>query len=562
MASLGFSQVIFFAEQPASVEGDYEVSYAVASSGWGVADLNNPVNAVQDTLIFADDSLACTPLVNGADISGHIAVIYRGDCEFGAKAYAAQNAGAIAVVIINNVSGATISMGGGVDGPNVTIPVVMITQQTGALLRAQYDAGEDVLAFIGSKSGFYNNDLGLAFSKSLRPEEGSRPSLITMDNNDYTHQVGAWITNYGSDPQTNINLTCKVVNNGTEVYNNSGTPVASLNPGDSLYFALPDFSLTSYPTGLYEMEYTISNTEVDEFNSDDSLSTNFYIGDEYSYALGQTPDGAPIATTYIRPTDSDNYSTCMHIRDANASRAAIQGVYFSATMGTDANGDDIEITGQYVEAKVYEWNDVFTDIDDPNFNISNISTVVAEGSYSYIADDQEVNKFIHFNEATVLNDNQRYLVCVDFYSPDIYAGYNTELDYSRNSDSIKQPLFPIQDDQGQFFINGFGLDYAPAIGLHFIEAGAVSIDEVTEEIKVGAPYPNPANKNVTIPMGNVNVDNGTLTIHSIDGKIVKEQTISFSNTLNVNVSDLANGRYIFKLNNNNEIKTFNVVISK
>ena len=43
----------------------------------------------------AADSLGCGVLVNNAAISGNIAVVYRGTCEFGVKALNAQNAGAI-----------------------------------------------------------------------------------------------------------------------------------------------------------------------------------------------------------------------------------------------------------------------------------------------------------------------------------------------------------------------------------------------------------------------------------------------------------------------------------
>lgn len=76
--------------------------------------------------------LGCTALTNGAAISGRIAVVKRGVCEFGVKALNAQNAGAVAVVMWNNQGGtALFAPGAGTAGAQVTIPVFAISQNSG-----------------------------------------------------------------------------------------------------------------------------------------------------------------------------------------------------------------------------------------------------------------------------------------------------------------------------------------------------------------------------------------------------------------------------------------------
>ncbi|HJO03037.1 MAG TPA: PA domain-containing protein [Acidobacteriota bacterium] len=85
-------------------------------------------------LALADDgtatpTLACGPLVNGAEIAGKIAVVHRGDCLFVEKVKSAQDAGASGVVVVNNVEKRPIDMGGS-DG-SITIPAVMVTMQLG-----------------------------------------------------------------------------------------------------------------------------------------------------------------------------------------------------------------------------------------------------------------------------------------------------------------------------------------------------------------------------------------------------------------------------------------------
>ena len=75
-------------------------------------------------------------------MTAKIAVIQRGVCEFGAKVFNAQNAGAIGAVVYNSVAGgdALQSMGGGVFGPQVTIPSVFMRRGDGLGVVANYTA--------------------------------------------------------------------------------------------------------------------------------------------------------------------------------------------------------------------------------------------------------------------------------------------------------------------------------------------------------------------------------------------------------------------------------------
>lgn len=103
---------------------------------------------VTGNVVLADDGVgvtsdACSALINGAAISGNIALIDRGSCTFVSKALAAQSAGAIAVIIANNVADPDpISLGG--TDPSVTIPVVSITLSDGDAIKAQLGTGVNV----------------------------------------------------------------------------------------------------------------------------------------------------------------------------------------------------------------------------------------------------------------------------------------------------------------------------------------------------------------------------------------------------------------------------------
>jgi extracellular elastinolytic metalloproteinase len=70
-------------------------------------------------------------------LTGQVALIDRGTCEFATKVLNAQNAGATSAIIANNQGGTTVfTMGLGADASRVTIPAVMIGQTDGAALRA------------------------------------------------------------------------------------------------------------------------------------------------------------------------------------------------------------------------------------------------------------------------------------------------------------------------------------------------------------------------------------------------------------------------------------------
>ncbi|MBP8066035.1 MAG: T9SS-dependent M36 family metallopeptidase [Flavobacterium sp.] len=148
---------------PASIAGDYAGRDNNFTTGH-VALPDFPAGITADIVLYndgtPDTSDACTPAVNAADISGKIAILRRGDCTFVAKVKNAQNAGALAVIVVNNVDG-VILMGG--DDPTITIPAISVTNVVGeALITALANGSVNVtltnrpITFVNSDGDFDN----------------------------------------------------------------------------------------------------------------------------------------------------------------------------------------------------------------------------------------------------------------------------------------------------------------------------------------------------------------------------------------------------------------------
>ncbi len=111
---------------------------------------------VSGDIVLVDDGVApasdgCEGIANGAEVAGKIALIDRGLCPFVDKAANAAAAGAIAVIIANNVSGAPPAMGG--DLPGLLIPVVSISLADGNAIKNALLSGA-VTATLGPNPAF------------------------------------------------------------------------------------------------------------------------------------------------------------------------------------------------------------------------------------------------------------------------------------------------------------------------------------------------------------------------------------------------------------------------
>lgn len=108
-----------------------------------------PVAPITADLVVIEDSSGdpndgCNTVTNGGDLNGKIVVIRRGTCAYNVKTLAAQNEGALAVIVVNDVPGDPLAMGG--NGSGITIPAIMVYQSDGEALITSLQNGDTINA--------------------------------------------------------------------------------------------------------------------------------------------------------------------------------------------------------------------------------------------------------------------------------------------------------------------------------------------------------------------------------------------------------------------------------
>jgi extracellular elastinolytic metalloproteinase len=133
----GIPDVIITA--PASIA----MKYAARESGLSLNNKLYKIGPVSGQVVFYNDASSGGATHEACDssmaplnsVAGKIAYITRGPCAFTIKMRSAQKAGAIGVIIANNVPGPPIVLGGTDNA--ITIPGVMVSQDDGAKIAAE-----------------------------------------------------------------------------------------------------------------------------------------------------------------------------------------------------------------------------------------------------------------------------------------------------------------------------------------------------------------------------------------------------------------------------------------
>ena len=188
-AVLALGTPVLKINSPASIAGRYD--FGAASFGPAVTPTGTTGNIVlaldPNDSNGASTTDGCSALTNASAIAGNVALIDRGSCAFTSKALNAQNAGAIAVIIANNVAGSPPAGLGGAD-PAVIIPTVSITLGDGNAIKTQLGAGVNVTIKVDNAVRMGADPFGKALLFAPNPFQGGS-SVSHWDTSAFPNQL-------------------------------------------------------------------------------------------------------------------------------------------------------------------------------------------------------------------------------------------------------------------------------------------------------------------------------------------------------------------------------------
>ncbi|MEZ4854289.1 T9SS-dependent M36 family metallopeptidase [Flavobacterium sp.] len=208
----------FVVNSPASVAGEYYASNNVFDPGH--VDLPAMPGIAYDLVLYEDatpdTSDACEAPVNGALFAGKTVVIRRGICTFVDKVLMAQNAGAAAVVIVNNDT-ANPNQYVNMSGANaaITIPAVFIPYNLGEAIIAAMASGtvnvtlrDAVVTFVNSDGDFDNGVIAHEYTHGISTRLTGGPNTSCLNNQE---QMGEGWSDWAA-----LMMQIEAGDNGTE----------------------------------------------------------------------------------------------------------------------------------------------------------------------------------------------------------------------------------------------------------------------------------------------------------------------------------------------------------
>ncbi|PGH14894.1 hypothetical protein AJ79_02757 [Helicocarpus griseus UAMH5409] len=155
----------------------------------------SPSGDAKDTELVLVNNLGCTPEDYPPELSGKIALILRGECDFGLKAALAGSAQAVGAVIYNNIAGSLSGTLGAPSNPaGPYAPTVGISKEIGDDLVARLGS-EALKANLYTHSEFQNRT---TFNVIATSKVGNQDNIVSLGGHSDSVEAGPGINDDGS----------------------------------------------------------------------------------------------------------------------------------------------------------------------------------------------------------------------------------------------------------------------------------------------------------------------------------------------------------------------------
>jgi PKD repeat protein len=359
---------------PLSMSGSY--TYQATSNFGG----NVESGYVYGELVLADDGSAspnegCIAFNNLAAINGNIAIVERGSCNFTIKAMNAQNAGATAIIVINNAPG-TMEMGG--SNNNVTIPAIMISQSDGNTLIASINNGDQPQALLGIQNEW------------IEEFQIDGNTFTSGDNNGYIFEDNSFVLNAGQNyPFTLI----------------PGYDGQALDEYYRIWIDLDQNGVFD----VSELIYDQGTAGTGAINNNFTIPANTTLGKTrmriqmayQGYGSGALPNVCGDFTS----GEVEDY--CIEIRTGTPCNMNVNSTAIDPTCNELQNGSILLNVSGGTPGYSYSWNNGMNNASINSLNTNNYSVIITDGSGC----DTTVNFSLNYATQLSLNESITYPTC-------------------------------------------------------------------------------------------------------------------------------------------------------
>jgi len=531
---------------PSSIVGvyDYGTQVGMGAEEWGPRLSETVTGDVAWGYTAAGDSLGCEPVVT--DLTGKMAMIRRGACNFSLKVYNAQAAGAIGCLIVNHYDDAAqdgnslVGMLGGDSLTSVVIPAAFIGRNTGEAITSELDNGTPVNISFKTKT-FYDPITSYSFHTPVNQLLEVDVFQINLINPDTLNSVTAEVTMEITDP-----------NGGTITF----TATEDIAPASDSIVNFADTYTPDAGVGTYDVVFT-NNLNTEEVTSQFVVTEDTWAVDDNMFTGAVGPADETFQNEY-----GLRYNTAsLYITGENAVIAPVMS--FGIGNADILNGTGDETTFQI---RLYDGDANGDDILDLANGFDDlVSQVVA--AFDYTMDGNETDNGLIYVEleslagsAVELEPNHPYYIGILYNG--LENGNGIAPRYTRtNATPYALTVTPLELDVLYSGWNGNTI----VTRLH-TEDFAVDTEEelqVLGDDQVSFS-PNPASDFVNLNLELENVaDEVQVHIYNTTGSLLRTEQFEGvrSGTFRIETSELNSGVYFFSVRTPEGMRTKVIKVS-
>lgn len=558
--------IVIQVNSPAELAQQFD-TYGVTAGGWaGQLDDGMPITA--DLVVVNDESgdptLGCNPSTAGL-YDGKIALIRRGSCPFADKVRHAQDAGALAVIIVNNdQSGGVINMSAA-DGTALDIPAFMLQFQDGEPLIAAVESGTTVNMTLEL---IRPNDIGISeFYSPLWQNTYSKPESIQFADSMFFR---ARIFNVSTVDIGSAIYSVALEKDG-EILESESWDISLPARTDDLYIDTSYSIIIDEPLeqGSYALVYSLITDEFDDEMPDNNTSRI-----EFEINNGTTLQSGQSVTAISRLCFEDATGTI----DCNISQPWEHGVMFSIPAIQDSfiiNSFSF-VVGAEADESV---------LDDAELSIfwigvNNYSNLIS-GSAVYGDDSNEILGFGDYFTQVSENEQEIEVPLFDIANfenylipPGVASNYagivsvpeGVNLGWDQDWINIPPELDGFVYFWPNVFFYGSNFQRRVLVGALYLK---LNLDLLTTVDHVELPEtsvklsPNPASDFTLVGLNFEKPIDATITLADMQGRIIRFNTIEQVTTHNelMSTADLPNGTYIIRVGTLEGTKTKKLIVN-